>query len=143
MPADCAAVKAAALAQAGQLISVERNGRFKALGSVGAFNFDFTAEIPNQEHDANPYGVLPAGNGAALVADAGSNTLNLVTDDGLVSVLHYFHLEPPAGVFPSDAVPTCVVRAGGKLWVADLSGRLFRLEGGSATQISVVDSGGK
>src|SRR5205085_4651255 len=45
--------------------------------------------------------------------------------------------------FPTDAVPTCVVRAGGKLWVADLSGRLFRLEGGSATQISVVDSGGK
>ena len=142
MPADCAAVKAAALAQAGYLISVDHNGKSKALASVGAFDFDFTAEIPRQEHDSNPYGVLPTGEGAALIADAGSNTLNLVTDDGMVSVVHYFHFEPPAGSFPSDAVPTCAVRAGGKLWVADLSGRLFRVEGGSATQVTVADSNG-
>jgi hypothetical protein len=142
MPADCATVKAGAQAQAGQLLSVERNGRFKALAGVGAFGFDFTAEIPNQEHDANPYGVMASGDDVTLVADAGANTLNQVTDDGTVSVLHYFHLEPPAGAFPTDAVPTCVVRAGGKLWVADLSGRLFSIQGGAATQVPVVDSGG-
>jgi len=141
MPADCAEVKAAALAQAGQLISVNGDGHLKALGSVGGFDFDFTAEIPDQEHDSNPYGVLPSGDGDALVADAGSNSLNLVSDDG-ISVVHYFHFAPPAGTFPSDAVPTCVVRAGGKLWVADLSGRLFRIQGGAATQVTVADSGG-
>jgi hypothetical protein len=141
MPPDCPAVKAAAIAQAGRLISVSRNGRWRALASVGAFDFDFTANIPNQEHDANPYGVLALDDGA-LVADAGSNTLNFVSENGRIRVLHYFHLEPPAGAFPTDAVPTCVVRANGHTWVADLSGRLFRLDGSTATQVPVVDSSG-
>jgi len=142
MPADCAAVKAKALAEAGQLISVESHtGQMTTLAGVGAFGFDFTAEIPRQEHDSNPYGVLTAG-GPTLVADAGSNTLDLITDDGTVSVLHYFHLEPPAGTFPSDAVPTCAVRIGKQTWVADLSGRLFRLDGGAATQVTVADGSG-
>jgi hypothetical protein len=47
MPADCTAVKGAAVAQAGQLLSVERNSRFKPVAGVGAFGFDFTAEIPH------------------------------------------------------------------------------------------------
>jgi hypothetical protein len=141
MPPDCAAVKAAAVAQAGHLISVAHDGTWRSLASVGAFDFDFTANIPNQEHDANPYGLLPVDDGV-LVADAGSNTLDLVTERGAIRVIHYFHFEPPAGAFPTDAVPTCVVRAGGKLWVADLSGRLFRLDGATATQVAVVDSSG-
>jgi hypothetical protein len=143
MPPDCATVKAAAIAQAGHLISVARNGTWRSLASVGAFDFDYTAHIPNQEHDANPYGLLPAEGDGVLVADAGSNTLDLVPERGLPKVLHYFHYEPPPGSFPTDAVPTCVVRAGGKLWVADLSGRLFRLDGATATQVPVVDRSGQ
>lgn len=143
MPADCAAVKAGALAEAGHLLTINpRTGNTKALASVGGFDFDFSAEIPRQEHDSNPYGVLSGGGDRAFVADAGTNTLDLVTDDGMVSVVHYFHFEPPAGSFPTDAVPTCAVRAAGTMWVADLSGQLFRIDGGLATQVAVNDSTG-
>jgi hypothetical protein len=140
-PPDCAAVKAGAVAQAGHLISVAPDGTWRSLASVGAFGFDYTANIPHQEHDANPYGVLPADDDV-LVADAGANTLDRVTERGAIRVVHYFHYEPPPGAFPTDAVPTCVVRAGGKLWVADLSGRLFRLDGATATEVPVVDRNG-
>lgn len=40
---------------------------------------------------------------------------------------------------------TVVALAGaeGHTWVADLSGRLFRVDGGSATQVTVFDARGK
>ncbi len=94
----------------------------------------WTKQFPEsyQEHDANPYGVL-AVEGGVYVADAGSNTLDFVSNGGAISILHHFHF-PSAG-FPSDAVPTCVVKTDDALWVADLSGHLFRMDGTAATQI--------
>src|SRR6059058_5728855 len=78
---ECQADLAAAKQQAGALLSVGANGSWRKVAGVGAFDYDFTANIRNQEHDANPYGVLADKNGT-YVADAGSNTLNFVSDGG-------------------------------------------------------------
>ena len=128
----CAADLAAARQQAGALLSVSPNGSFRVVANVGAHDYDFTANIPNQEHDSNPFGVLAA-NGGAYVADAGSNTLNFVSNGGRISILHYFPNRYAA--FPSDEVPTCVARTGDGLWVATLSGNLYKVRGTSAIQI--------
>jgi hypothetical protein len=134
---QCHAILAGAKAGAGQLISIGSNGKWHSVASVGAFDFNWTAGVPNQEHDANPYGVLAAGDEGAFVADSGSNTLNLVGEGGKISILHHFEKDP-AVIFPSDAVPTCVARSGDALWVADLSGRIFKMSenGTVATQVA-------
>jgi hypothetical protein len=129
----CAADLAAATNEAGALLAVRSNGSWRKVAGVGAFGFDFTANIPNQEHDSNPYGVL-ATSGGAYVADAGSNTLNFVSNGGHISVLHYFPFRNNAG-FPTDEVPNCIVKADDGLWVATLSGHLYRVHGTSATLV--------
>jgi hypothetical protein len=135
--AECAADLDAAKEQAGALISVRANGSWRKVAGVGAFDFDWTADKAPQEHDANPYGVL-AVNGGSYVVDAGSNTLNFVSNSGHITILHHFPWKnpqtPPAG-FPTDEVPTCVVKADDGLWVATLSGHLFRVQGTSATLV--------
>jgi hypothetical protein len=139
-PPDCRAVLAAARAQLGTLIKATPSGTWKTLAGVGAIDFQWTIEHqgPDQvETDANPYGVLgvPAG---AYVADAGSNTLDFVSANGATTVLAHFP-NPPAGTFfPSDAVPTCVAIAGGTVYVADLSGRLWKVDGSTPTQVPVA-----
>src|SRR6266550_533198 len=102
---ECQADIAAATNEAGALLSVKSNGTWRKVAGVGAFGFDYTADIPNQEHDSNPYGVLAA-NGGSYVADAGSNTLEFVSNGGHISVLHYFPFRQNA--FPSDEVPDCI-----------------------------------
>jgi hypothetical protein len=131
--AGCAADVAAATNQAGALLAVRSNGSWRSVAGVGAFGFNFTANIPNQEHDSNPYGVL-AVNGGSFVADAGSNTLDFVSNGGHISVLHYFPFRNNAG-FPTDEVPDCVVKADDGLWVATLSGHLYRVHGTTATLV--------
>lgn len=62
---------AAARAQAGHLISVKPDGAWTSVASVGEFDFAYASALPaslQQEHDANPYGVLATGDGA-YVAD--------------------------------------------------------------------------
>jgi hypothetical protein len=144
-PPDCATVKAAAVDESGHLISVSEKGTWRPVASVGAFDFDHfadrLAENPLQKHEANPFGVLATDNGA-LVADAAAGDLDFVTNSGKVELVHYFHFNPPAGSFPSDEVPTCIVRANGHVWMADLNGRLFRLDGSTPTQIPVLDRNG-
>lgn len=131
---ECRAIIATATAQLGQLISVSRNGSWRAIAGVGAKDFDYTGTLPPpNEHDANPYGVLAVKNGA-YVADAGANTLDFVNKRGEISILQHFFLSTPTS-FPTDAVPDCVAQANGSLWVADLSGRLFRIDGNTATQV--------
>jgi hypothetical protein len=138
--------------QAGQLISVRPNGTWKTIAPVGAVDFDYTTRFPEpvfggpviqgtQEHDANPYGVLATGDGA-LVADAGSNTLDSVDEDGHIKILIHdlFRADPPT--FPSDAVPTCVVRGEDSLFVGELSGRLLKVDGEHFTPVVVNDSAG-
>src|SRR5712691_5490547 len=133
--AECAADVDAAKKQAGALLSVKASGSWRKVAGVGEFDFNWTADKAPQEHDANPYGVL-AVNGGSYVVDAGSNTLNFVSNRGEITILHHFAWKnpDPAG-FPSDDVPTCVVRADDGLWVATLSGHLYRVDGTSATLV--------
>jgi hypothetical protein len=130
---ECKADLAAAKKEAGALISVKANGAWRKIADVGAFGFNYTANIPNQEHDANPYGVL-AVNGGTYVADAGANTLNFVNNGGHIKVLHYFPFRQEA--FPTDEVPTCIAQAGNSLWLATLAGHLYRIHGRSATLVA-------
>ena len=132
--ADCALTLATAKAQAGHLISVGANGSWQSVASVGSFDFNWTAGKPNQEHDANPYGVLAAEDGAYVV-DAGSNTLDFVSERGNIAVRNYFPFQQNG--FPSDEVPTCVARTDDALWVASLSGHLYRVHGGGATLVAM------
>jgi hypothetical protein len=133
---ECAADVEAAKQQAGALLSVKANGSWRKVAGVGAFGFDYTADIPNQEHDSNPYGVL-AVNGGSYVADAGSNTLEFVSNRGHLSVLDYFPFRQNA--FPSDEVPTCIAEADDGLWLATLSGHLYRVHGGSVMLVANSD----
>lgn len=132
----CEADLAAARQQAGALLSVSHNGSFRVVANVGAHDFDFTANMPGQEHDANPYGVLGA-EGGAYVADAGANTLDFVSHGGRITIVHHW-TNLYAG-FPHDEVPTCVTRAGDGLWVATLSGHLYRVRGTTASQVQESD----
>lgn len=135
--AECAADLDAAKNEAGALLAVKSSGSWRKVAGVGEFDFNWTADKAPQEHDANPYGVL-AGEGGSFVVDSGSNTLNWVSNRGTITILHHFAWKNPvpfpAG-FPSDEVPTCVVRADDGLWVASLAGHLFRVHGTSATLV--------
>ncbi|TMD87410.1 MAG: SMP-30/gluconolactonase/LRE family protein [Chloroflexi bacterium] len=133
---ECAADVDAAKKEAGALLAVKSNGSWHKVAGVGAFGFNYTANIPNQEHDSNPYGVL-AVNGGSYVADAGSNTLEFVSNGGHISVLHYFPFRQNA--FPSDEVPTCIAKTDDGLWVATLAGNLYRVHGRSATLVANSD----
>src|SRR5438132_2347745 len=133
---ECRADVAAAKKEAGALLSVKSNGTWRKVAGVGAFGFDYTADIPNQEHDSNPYGVL-ATNGGSYVADAGSNTLEFVSNGGHISVLHYFPFRQNA--FPSDEVPDCIAATDDALWVATLAGHLYRVHGRSVTLVANPD----
>jgi hypothetical protein len=128
--------------QAGLLISVHRNGSWDAVAPVGEFDFNYTTKFPEppgpgtQEHDANPYGVLATDEGA-YVADAGSNTLDRINEDGKIKVLiHDPTRFDNSNAFPSDAVPTCVVRTDDGLLVGELSGRLLSVHGKSFSTIN-------
>jgi hypothetical protein len=133
--AECTADVDAAKKEAGALLSVKASGSWRKVAGVGEFDFNWTADKAPQEHDANPYGVLAA-NGGSYVVDSGSNTLNFVSNRGEITILHHFPWRNPnpAG-FPSDDVPTCVVRADDGLWVATLAGHLYRVDGTSATLV--------
>jgi hypothetical protein len=133
---ECAADVDAAKKQAGALLSVKANGSWRKVAGVGAFGFDYTADIPNQEHDSNPYGVL-AINGGSYVADAGANTLEFVNNGGRISVLNYFPFRQNA--FPTDEVPTCIAKTEDGLWLATLAGHLYHVHGRSATLVANSD----
>ncbi len=139
--------------QAGHLLSIKPSGDWRSVAPVGEADFNFTLQFTQptphvyspgtQEHDANPYGVLASEDGV-YVADAGSNTLDLVSGKGEIQILQHFGWrDPNPDNFPSDAVPTCVVRTGDALWVGQLSGRLERIEDGKVTLVEPKDSAGK
>ncbi|MDQ6877592.1 MAG: ScyD/ScyE family protein [Candidatus Dormibacteraeota bacterium] len=139
-------------AEAGRLISVEPDGDWQSVAAVGTRDYNFTLKFKlptpgvyspgTQEHDTNPYGVLATANGA-YVADAGSNTLDWVDNSGNITILHHFEWrDPNPNNFPNDTVPTCVAPSGGNLWVAQLSGRLIKLVGGTANLVTPKDAKG-
>jgi hypothetical protein len=128
-PADCPQVLAAARQQAGTLVKATPSGAWKVSGNPGAVDYAWTLthnQLSTAPPNANPYGLLPTASGT-LVADAGSNTLDLVWPNGRVQLLAGDPLPPPG--FPGDGVPTCVARAGGATYVADLAGRLMKWTG--------------
>jgi len=91
-PSDCPQVLRVAHAQAGQLLKVSASGGGQAKAGVGGFDFQWTVDNHSTyggELDANPYGLV-ARPGGTYVADAGSNTLDWVANDGQISVLHRF-----------------------------------------------------
>lgn len=137
-----ASVDATTLAGAGQLLKVTPSGQVKTVANVGNVDYAFTGSHPeldpgnpNQFPDANPYGVL-ALPGRVYVADAGSNTLDVVRPNGSVHVLAYI----PNGDIASDGVPTCVAQGPdgalyvGTLYFGDLfasgkpSAKVFRID---------------
>ena len=139
-------------AHSGRLISINPNGTWRSVASVGESDYTYTLQFTEptpgvyspgtQEHDANPYGVLATDDGAYVV-DAGANTLDFVNEDGQISILHHFTWrDPNPNNFPSDAVPTCVARSGDALWVGQLSGQLFRIDGAGVTQVVPMDGAG-
>ena len=152
-PQEAPPTSAIAKAQAGRLISINpKNGSWRSVAEVGETDFNFTLKFPEptpgvyspgtNEHDANPYGVLATDQGI-YVADAGSNTLDIVSRSGKITILNYDgwrDLNP--NNFPSDSVPTCVARSGGRLWVGELSGRLMKVDGKNLTQVVPKDSAG-
>jgi sugar lactone lactonase YvrE len=139
--------------QAGRLISVNpADGTWRTVAQVGKADYNFTLKFTpptpgvfspgTQEHDANPYGVLAAGDGA-YVADAGANTLDFVDAGGKVTILNHFEWrDPNPNNFPNDIVPTCVAKGADALWVGQLSGRLLKVAGSSVTPIVPKDSSG-
>jgi hypothetical protein len=138
-PTLSAAAFALGQAQAGRLISVHRNGKWSTVAKVGAFDFTYASGLPasaQQEPDSNPTGVMATDDGA-YVADSGSNTLDRVGEEGKVTILFRdpTRFDTP-GAFPSDAVPTCVVRTSGGLLVGELSGRVLKVQGTSFTVLS-------
>jgi hypothetical protein len=136
-PADCPQVLATARAQAGQLLNVRASGKWTTIAGVGAYDYQWTVDhhsIYGGETDANPYGVLALPDGT-YVADAGSNTLDWVGNDGDISVLDHFPNPNPPEPFPADAVPTCIAASSdGQLYVGDLAGRIWAVDGGSDEQ---------
>ncbi|HKB18709.1 MAG TPA: ScyD/ScyE family protein [Candidatus Dormibacteraeota bacterium] len=138
--------------EAGRLISVRPDGTWTSVAEVGTVDFDYTTQFteptpgvfsPNtQEHDSNPYGVLATEEGA-YVADAGANTLDRINGDGKIKIMiHDLWRDPNPNNFPSDSVPTCVVRGDDGLLVGELSGRLLRVNGTSFSPVVVKDAAG-
>jgi hypothetical protein len=127
--------------QAGRLISVHTNGTWSTVAEVGKFDFNYTLVFPEppgpgtQEHDANPYGVLATDEGA-YVADAGSNTLDRIDEDGKIKIVFHDGFRFSTPNFPSDSVPTCVVTTEDGLLVGELSGRLLKVHGTTFTVIN-------
>jgi hypothetical protein len=126
-----------AKSQLGRLIKTNPGGQSQTVADVGGFDYTYTAtcgapcDNNPQLPDANPYGVL-ALPGRTYVADAASNTLDLVRADGSVQVLAYVHAQ--SNDFLGDEVPTCVALAGGQIYVGTLNGNVFRYDGTSTLQ---------
>jgi len=114
-------VDASGQAGAGKLLKVTIGGQKRTVANVGSVDYAWTGAHPEldpggQYPDANPYGVLAVA-GREYIADAGSNTLDLVKANGKVSVVAFFPNNRTA-----DATPTCIARGpDGALYVGTLS----------------------
>lgn len=106
--------------QFGRLLAYPIGGATTAVADVGAFDYNWSNlhrdAVPGQFPDANPYGVVALGNGIEYVADAGSDTVDLVNQTAVA--VRGFIPNPKA----SDAVPTCVAARNGVLYVGELAG---------------------
>lgn len=106
--------------QLGRLLKASQGGQVHEVSNVGDFNFTWSADhvdlAPNDFPDSNPYGVLALAN-QLYVADAGTNTLNLVKPNGSDEILAYF----PNNII-ADATPTCIAKGpDGALYIGTLA----------------------
>ena len=130
--ADDPQVNPALANEFGKLLQSSQSGHWKVDANVGDFNYLWAAQNANapwapagQFPDANPYAVLSVP-GHEYVADAGSNTIDEVNQDGSVRIVAFVpnpvlnlggHLVPV-----SDSVPTCVAQGSdGYLYVGTLA----------------------
>ncbi|MDQ2757028.1 MAG: ScyD/ScyE family protein [Actinomycetota bacterium] len=132
----------AAKAELGRTISIDRHGSWSALAPTGNRDYAWTNHHqylqPDQFPDANPNALLTVGR-TQYVADAGSNLIAKVDDQGRVSTWAY--LTVPAGSV-TDGVPTCIAKApDGSFYVGELLGgeyapghaRVWRIANGVAS----------
>jgi glucose/arabinose dehydrogenase len=104
----------------GHVLQVSQAGQIRDVADVGDFDFEWSkAHFNLASHDfpdANPYAVLALPD-KIYIADAASNTLNLVRPDGSDEILAYF----PNNVL-ADATPTCIAQGpDGALYVGTLA----------------------
>jgi len=101
----------------GHLLKVNQGGQIRDVSNVGDFDYAWTVAhhdlAPRDFPDSNPYGVLalPA---HLYVANAASNTLDLVHPNGTGEILAFFPNNKIA-----DATPTCIALYIGTLALVD------------------------
>jgi hypothetical protein len=103
----------------GHLLKVSPDGQFHDIANVGDFDFSWSNtnfDLANDFPDADPYAVLALPD-RIYVADAASNTLDLVLPNGSIEILAFF----PPNVL-ADSTPTCIAKGpDGALYVGTLA----------------------
>ena len=104
----------------GHLLRVSQGGQIRDVSNVGDFDYAWTIVhhdlAPRDFPDSNPYGVLALSD-QLYVANAASNTLDLVHPDGTEEILAYF---PNNAI--ADATPTCIAQGpDGALYIGTLA----------------------
>jgi glucose/arabinose dehydrogenase len=104
----------------GHLLKVSPGGQARDVADVGDFDYAWSNDhidlAPHDFPDSNPYGVL-ALPGKIYIANAGTNTLDVVYPNGSEEILAYI----PNSVI-TDSVPTCVAQGpDGALYVGTLA----------------------
>jgi hypothetical protein len=103
----------------GHLLQVNPAGQIRNIANVGDFDFEWSKahlNLASDFPDADPYAVLALPD-RTYVADAASNTLDLVRPDGSEEILAYF----PENAL-ADATPTCIAQGpDGALYVGTLA----------------------
>jgi hypothetical protein len=118
--------------QLGRLLKSSQSGDWKVVADVGDFNYEWSAQNKDapwapagQFPDANPYAVLSVPS-HQYVADAGSNTIDEVSQNGSIRVMAFVPnplVNLGGRVIPvADSVPTCVAQGpDGYLYVGTLA----------------------
>jgi hypothetical protein len=108
-----------------QLIRLKPNGKWSAVTDLGTY--EASANPDGRQVDTNPFGVLAAPGGSAVVTDAGGNSLLRVDNHGSISRLAVMPILPPSQAFSGDPVPTgFAVGPDGAYYIGILSGAPFR-----------------
>jgi hypothetical protein len=103
----------------GHLLKVSQGGQVRDIANVGDFDYDWSNthfDLANDFPDADPYAVLALPDNL-YVADAASNTLDLVRPNGSLDVVAFFHPNVLA-----DSTPTCIAKGpDGALYIGTLA----------------------
>ena len=113
---------AAPQAREGHLLKVSQGGQVRDVANVADFDYAWFNDdhpdlgFPSDHPDANPYGMLALAN-ALYIADAATNTLDLVHPNGSIEIVAYF----PNNVI-ADSTPTCIAQGpDGALYIGTLA----------------------